>query len=154
MKKKVVLFQILYYFFVPVFYIGCLLLLGWILKLTKKSDFPNLGAVIAATNIFVFLVTPCYIAFAMRFSLLKWYVDPIAAAGIPLWFYISMVINVMGRTKNLFEAIHELNFGLNNDGGEGWFFFGALFLFGLLTSFSIARKEGHSISYRLLKNYI
>ena len=154
MRKKVALFQLLYYILITLLFPGFLYCFALILKLTKQSGSLNLGAVIAVTYFFTFLATPCYIAIAMRFSLLRWYVDPIAAFSVPLSFFSVMVFNVLSRTHNLSDAFRELTLSLNNDGGEGWFFFGGLFLFGLLASFSVARTRGNSISYRLLKKFL
>ena len=151
MKKKIILFQVLYYILILLGYIVCTLLAY---LLTDLAAGLSLRAIVSVINAFLILATPFLIFIAMRFSLLKWYVDPIAAACIPLYIYAGMILNVTRRTKDLWAAIDELNFGLSNDGGEGWFFLGGLFLFGLLASFSIARKKGNSISYRLLAKFL
>ena len=119
-----------------------------ILDLTEKAD--NLGSVMAVTYGVLFVMTPTLVAVLMRFSLIKWYVDPIAAAEIPLFLYGGMLINQMKRSGNFRSGFLLVNNKLGDDGGEGWLFLVGLFVFGLLMSLSFARRKEQSISYRLL----
>ena len=147
MKKKIWLFQLIYYAVILLIYTACLYCASWMMHLDGDL---NLGAVIAVTLLFMFMATPILTIILMRFSLLKWYIDPFAAACIPVYLYFGMILNVTKRTNDLLSAFKEVNFNLSNDGGEGWVFLACLFLFSLAASFSIARKNGASISYRLL----
>lgn len=147
MKKKIWPFHLIYYAIILLVYTACLYCASWLMHLDGDL---NLGAVITVTLLFVFMVTPILTIILMRFSLLKWYVDPFAAACIPAYLYCGMILNVTKRTQDLLSAFKEVNLDLSNDGGEGWIFLACLFLFGLVTSFSISRKNGKSISYRLL----
>ena len=96
-------------------------------------------------------MTPVLVAILMRFSLFKWYVDPIAAVEIPLFLYVGMLFNQMKRSSDLSSAFLLVNNKLDDDGGMGWLFLVGLFVFGLVMSLSFARKNGQSISYRLLE---
>lgn len=118
------------------------------LDLTGKAD--NLGSVMAVTYGVLFVMTPVLVAVLMRFSLFKWYVDPIAAAEIPLFLYASMLINQIKHSDSFVSAFRLLNNELGDDGGMGWLFLVGLFVFELVMSMSFARKNGQSISYRLL----
>lgn len=147
MKKEVrlFLFHLLYYI------LSLLVYIGFLYGSTRLFNTSNLGAAIAVTYGLMFLATPVLVAAIMRFSLLKWYVDPIASAEVPLFLYIGMIINQMNRSElHIYDAFLKINEKLAVDGGQGWIFLFGLFLFGLITSFSPARKRGESISYRLI----
>ncbi len=147
MKKKILIFHILYYILSLLIYIGFLYSAPWLLRLSEKGD---LGTVMTFAYGMLFVATPVIVAVLMRFSLFKWYVDPIAAAEVPLFLYFDMVITAMNRADDLKAAFLLVNKQLSDYGGEGWLFFIGLFVFGLIASFSIARKRGESISYRLI----
>jgi len=139
MKKKIAFFSVFYYIlylllYVAVFYVA--------VKLLKTN---NLAAAVVRAGALMFVLTPVYIAVFARFSLLRWYVDPIAAAIVPLFFYGGTIANGMTQGATFPEAFAQTN-------SERGFFLAliGLFLFGLLASFSFTRKEGKSISYRLL----
>ena len=70
--------------------------------------------------------------------------------NLPLFFYISMIVTKLGRGASLRSALLLLNNDLGDDGGTGWGFLVFLLLLGLAASFSLARRKGKSISYRLL----
>ena len=95
------------------------------LDLTGKAD--NLGSVMAVTYGVLFVMTPVLVAILMRFSLFKWYVDPIAAVEIPLFLYVGMLFNQMKRSGNLRSAFLLVNNDLGDDGGMGWLFLVGLF---------------------------
>lgn len=147
-KKKHVMIQLLYYALVIIIYMAFLYTASFMLNLFKQID--NIVTVILLCNAVLYLMTPILIAVLMRFSLFRWYVDPIAAAETPLFLYASMIISQMRRTHDFVSAFNLVNGNLKDDGGMGWLFLAGLFLFTLLMSFSVARKKGESISYRLI----
>ena len=147
-RKKMWLFHFAYYVLSLFVYVGFLLVSSKLLHTT------NLGAAIAATYGILFFATPIVVVVLMRFSLLKWYVDPIAAAEVPLFLYFGMILKQMSRSEVDFHAAFlKINGQLSADGGEGWLFLTGLFVFGLAASFSFARKKEESISYRLLGKF-
>lgn len=152
MKKRHIVFQLLYYILTVYVYMACFYAASLMLDLSGKAD--NLGSVIAVTYGVLFVMSPLIIVILMRFSLFKWYVDPIAAAEIPLFLYIQMLINQMKRSGSFSSAFLLVNNKLDDDSGTGWLFLVGLFILGLITSFSVARKEGKSISYRLLERLL
>ena len=149
MQKRTWPFQILYYVLVALIYIGVLTCCAKLFSVRDSEGYLNLGNVIVMTYLLVFFLTPVMIAALMRFSLLRWYVDPFAAAIVPLYFYFGMVINRVKRTGDWIKAFQDENASLSSN-GDGWLFLIGLFLFGLACSFSIARKNGENISYKLL----
>ena len=149
MKKKILLFHLAYYILSILIY-TCFLFGS--IKLFHTTDLVD---AYLSTYGLMFIATPILIAVIMRFSLLKWYVDPIAAAEVPLFLYIGMIVNYMNRSKiNFYEAFLKTNETFFANGGSDWLFIIGLFLFSLIASFSIARKNGKSISYRLLSKFI
>ena len=80
--KRIWPYQALYYLFIPVVFFLYLRLCSDVLL----SGGSSLGKVVAVVNCVLFIGTPVLILFLMRFSLLKWYFDPIAAAEIPFFF--------------------------------------------------------------------
>ena len=149
MRIKMLFFHLAYYI------LSLLVYVGFLYGSAALFHTSNLGAVVAITYGLLYLATPVLIAVIMRFSLLKWYVDPLAAAEVPLFLYFGCVINEMNRSGiPFFDAILEFNEKLSADGGSGWVFLIGLFLFGLAASFSFSRKEGKSISYKLISKII
>ena len=61
-----------------------------------------------------------------------------------------MIWTQLRRSGALKAAFLLVNSQLADDGGVGWLFLIGLFVFGLLMSLSFARKNGQSISYRIL----
>ena len=145
MKVLRLVFHVLYYVLFLLVYIAFLCFASLLL-----DHIDSLGAIMAATYGVLFLATPVVVAAMMRFSLFKWYIDPIAAAEIPLFLYISMLIKGAARVNGYADAFARLNSSLADNGGEGWLFLIGLFVFGLIASFSLARPKEKSISYRLL----
>ncbi len=147
MRKKMIVWYVLYY----ILFLALLCLMYWFMdlfiKLSGRNSFKFLRTVIYA---FLFIGTPFLIAVLTRFSLLKWYLDPFAAALVPLYYYLRMIFNSMKKTGDLPAAFQRANQLLSANGGEGWLLLIVLFIFGLLASFSLARKKGESISYSLL----
>ena len=148
--KKLILFHLLYYILVAGIYTATLYCVYLMLKVMGV----NPATIVVVALGFLFLAVPIVIAVAMRFSLFRWYMDPIAAVEFPLFLYVSMVISQTKHSSSVRNAILMVNNDLNDDGGSGWLFFAGLFLFGLLASFSIARKNGQSVSYRLLARLV
>ena len=148
MKKKLIIFHILYYVLTLLIYIAFFYAVSLLFKLSGEAD--NLGAAMAVTYGTLFLMTPLLTAVLMRFSLFRWYVDPIAAAEIPLFLYLGMIWTQFRRSGELKAAFLLVNRQLADDGGMGWLFLIGLFVFGLLMSLSFARTKGQSISYRIL----
>lgn len=148
MKKKYIIFCFLYYTLTIISYMAFLYMTSLLLNLSGKAD--NLGAAMMVTYGVLFLMTPILMAVLMRFSLFRWYVDPIAAAEIPLFLYVGMLINQMKYSGSFVSAFRLINLELADDGGMGWLFLIGLFVFGLVMSLSFARKKGQSTSYRLL----
>ena len=144
MKKKLLIFHILYYILFLLIYVGA----AYAAVRLLKTD--NLAAAVVRAGVLLFVMTPAMILVFARFSLLRWYVDPLAAAIVPLFLYCVMVINQHKHTGAFGKAFAEVNEALANDSGMGWAFLIGLFLFGLLASFSPARKNGKSISYKLV----
>lgn len=148
MKKKIWLFQLAYYILIP------LLFLFFYYGFAKLFHTSNLGEAIVFAYGLLFIATPCLIAVFMRFSLLKWYVDPLAATEVPLFLYIGMIITRINRSGiSFYSAFLTVNNQLSAKGGEGWFVLLGLFLFGLACSLSFARKNEKSISYRLITKF-
>ena len=149
MRKKMLFFHLAYYILVLLIYVG------FLYGSVKLFDTSNLGAVIVLVYGLLFAATPILIAVLMRFSLLKWYVDPFAAAEVPLFFYFGMIINQMNRSGvDFYGAFLKINEKLSADGGEGWFFLVGLFLFGIAVSFSFDRMKEESISYKLIAKIV
>ncbi len=140
MKKKHVIFHFLYYALTIIIYMAFFYMASLLLDLLGESD--NLCAVMMVTYGVLYSMTPVLIAILMRFSLFKWYVDPIAAVEIPLFLYVGMLINHMKRSGDFTSAFRLVNNKLGDDGGMGWLFLIGLFVFGLVMSLSFARKKG------------
>ena len=101
--------------------------------------------------ILVFLCIPVGVAIFARLSLLRWYVDPFAAALVPLALYFIMVIDKIEIAGGLWPAFAMINQSLIHKNGEGLLYFIGLFVFGLVASISVARKEGRSISFQWIE---
>ncbi|MBQ4297940.1 MAG: hypothetical protein II771_06560 [Clostridia bacterium] len=87
----------------------------------------------------------------MRFSPLRFYIDPFAAAEIPLFLYLAMILNGLKSAGGVRSAFLLVNRRLADDGGMGVLFLAGLFLFGALFSFSVKRKRGQSVAYRIIE---
>lgn len=148
MKKKMLLLCLLYYILLPFIYAGGLYCIPFFMKLIGQPG--NLGTAIVFTYIYWLVILPASILVLMRLSLLKWYVDPFAAAAAPLFYYANLLIGEMKQTGELQSALHLVNIELGDDGGVGWIALAGMFVFGLLASLSFARKRGESISFKLL----
>ena len=115
----------------------------------------NFGNVWYLPRYLLLVATPIIVGILTRFSFLKWYVDPIAALEVPLVIYAgSILLNVIRWDVRFYDSFLAYNGQLSADGGKGWFFLLGLFVIGLVTSFSLARKRGESISYRGLSKFL
>ena len=149
MNKKFLLWQFAYYALSLLIYMACVYVASLVLNLSGGVN--NLGTVIFVTNGVLFLVIPVVVAVLMRFSLFRWYVDPISAAEFPIFLYISMLLNQMKLHGNFLEAFYALNSSLSKDGGKGWLFLTGIFFFALVMSFSIGRKNGSFLLITILR---
>ena len=147
MKKKMKMLCLHFAYYV----LSMLVYIGFLYGYAKLFHTSDLGAAILLTYGLLFLATPILVVLVMRFSLLKWYVDPLAALEVPLFLYIGMIINQMNRSGvQFYDAFLTINESLSADGGSGWFYLIGLFVLGLIASFSLARIRGESICYRLI----
>ena len=150
MRKKMWIFHLAYYVLLLLIY-ACFFFISTKLFPPKLS----IGMAKAVAYGIFYAATPIIAAVLMRFSFLKWYVDPIAAAEIPLFIYVRLIHTQMSISNiTFYKALLKLNGQLFGDGGEGWFLFIGLFVLGLVASFSLARKKGKSLSYRLISRFI
>ncbi len=152
MNKKEWILGVLYYVLVAILFLGALGFCSMMLNV--EGGIENLGLVIFVTYAFMFLATPVLVAAAMRFSLLRWYIDPFAAAEIPLLLILLSVSNQMNRAGMSFaEAFAKVNADNLAEGAAGWLFYLGLLGFGLILSYSPARRNGANISHRLVKKW-
>lgn len=86
MNKRMPLYRILYYVVFLLAFLGCLWLVMWFASLRSPI---GLGTAMLMTYGVVFLCIPTGIALLSRLSLLRWYVDPFAAAMVPVSFYFG-----------------------------------------------------------------
>ena len=145
MKKRLWLIQLGYYLISVLVYPGLL----FVTNALMPSD--DLGTAMFAATILLFVGFPVIIVALMRLSLLRWYVDPIAAAIAPLYLYIGMLWEHASRTGDTSTVFQKVHWSLSYNGGEGWFTLAGLFVLGLVASFSVARTRGESLGYRLLE---
>jgi len=148
MKKTKIIYNIAYYALVPAVWYGITCLYSLATAGMRGTD--DLGT--AATVVFgyAFVLTPAYTAAAMRFSLLRAYIDPFAAAEIPLAIFLVTVAKQFGRSGELSSAFLIVGGKLSDDYGIRYLFFAGLFIWGLAWSFSKKRLRGESVAYRLL----
>lgn len=152
-KKKIeLLFSLLYYALVPVIFLLFFGLASLFLK--RSGGVSNIGATLLVTYGVFFVGLWLLTAVLMRFSLLKWYFDPFAAAEAPLLLYACMLLGSLRQSGKWTAAFLLTNRSLCDDGGAGWLFLAVLFAFGLVMSFSVARKNGTSISFRLVSKSV
>ena len=143
MKRRVTVCQIVYYLLVPAVFFGMVALTVRLFRTMSDEIRPVASA--------AFLIaTPVAAAVLMRFSLLRRYLDPPAALEIPLTLYAAMIANQLKETGELLSALRLVNRKLADDGGMGFRLLGALFVLALACSFSIRRKRGESLAYRIL----
>ena len=118
------------------------------LELTKGKD--DLGFIISVTYGFLFVFKPIFTALLMRFSPIKWVIDPFAALEIPLFLYAAMILqNMKRRNMSLISSFLAVNNELNDDGKTGWLFLIYIFIFGIVSSISCSRVKGNSAFYKL-----
>lgn len=152
MRKISAGIHLLNYTLILLTFVAFCFLFSWLYRMSGGAE--NIGIALVFIYTTVFVGMPIVIALLMRFSLLPWYVDPIAAALVPLYLYFGMVIKRAASEESITAAFTHIHKTLNTDCGMGWLFLAGLFLFGLLASFSFDRKEGKSRSYRLLSRLL
>ena len=149
MSKRMPLYRILYYVVFLLAFLCCWGLLWFLMTLPSQ----NVGLGFAMMTLYgvAFFCIPAGIAIFARLSLLKWFVDPFAAAVVPVSLYFIFVIDKIKLTDGFWEAFvraHQQLIGINR---LTLYYFIGLFLFGLVVSFSIARKEGRSTAFQWIE---
>lgn len=151
-KKKYTVYHILYYLLMPVIYWAFYKLAQLILDLSG-ADKSDLGLAMVVTYALVYILTPLMSAVLMRFSLLRWYVNPFAAAELPFLLFIAVFASSFKKTGDISAALAATNTSLCAHNYDGWLTMLGLFAFGLLMSLSFARKNGESISYKIIARF-
>lgn len=146
--KRNWIFQLVYYIFVPTAFVLLCKMASFLFEMSGRYE--NIGAVILFTNGILFLFLPVLIVCLMRLSLLRWFVDPFAAAEIPVLLYAGMIGKQISRGHTVGEAFCLVNRSLGRD-CEGFLYLAGLFLFGIVCSFSVERTKGNSVSYKILR---
>ena len=144
MKRRLILLSGAYYLSIFLIHVVCYFVI-WMMS----HVFTDLSDTVALVCGYVFILTPFITLIMMRFSFLKWYVDPFAAAEFPLLGYVYFIINQMKRGEDFISAVSNVNSSLIENGGMLIMILLGLFIFGIISSFSIARVRGKSISYVL-----
>ncbi len=144
MKNKRIIPNVLYYILVPLVYFLFLSAASLFFDSPKEDDLGIVTASIYAV-LYVLIGTPIITVVLMRFSLIKWYVDPFAALEIPAVIYILVFLNQKEKYDNLSKAFQEAN--------EALPFLLCVFIFALVASLSFERKEEKSISYKLISKF-
>ena len=149
MNRKIWPFHLAYYILYLLVYIGCL----FFVYVTYDAFSYTLGWDLSMlVRIWVLpLTTPIYIIIATRFSLWKMYLDPIAAFMTALGYYCFQIFSLTG--EDFMTRFTRINARLSRNSGRGWWILVFLFVLGLFLSFSAVRKEGESISFRLLERF-
>ncbi len=119
-KPTHILKCIAYYIAVPLIYY----LLFLLYSLLTKGVATDLGSIMYVMYFFAYIAAPLYIIVAVRFSMLPFYIDPIAALEIPLMIYFT-----------------------SNNESLGYCLF--LFALGLICSISFKRKSNSFLPQRL-----
>ena len=94
---------------------------------------------------YFYAVLPCVIFILMRFSMLRWYLDPFAAAEIPLTLLLMLLAGYLRKFGFQGEALRRLGSVL----GRNWGWLPAVFLYALCCSFSLRRVRGRSLPNRI-----
>ncbi len=141
MKNKHMIPNVLYYILVPLVYFLFLSAASLFLGPPQEDDLGIVADSIYAV-LYVLMGTPIITIILMRFSLLKWYVDPFAALEIPAVIYILVFFNYKDKYDSLPIAFEKAN--------DLLVFLLFVFIFALAASLSFERKEENSISYKLI----
>jgi len=147
--KKIQIYKYLYCFLVPILFISSLRMFFVLLHFFIRVD-KTLFALVLALYFTYGLVIPIAAFILMRFSLFKWYVDPFAAAELPLVFCLNLFIKQSPGTRGISVAFSDTLSRLTSDNGRLARYLLSLFFFALLASFSLKRKSEKSFMYRLL----
>ena len=138
--------HILYYLSVPaaiVLWLGGYVLLDALIFPLENLEY--LFAAILFIYGYFYAVLPCVIFILMRFSMLRWYLDPFAAAEIPLTLLLMLLAGYLRKFGFQGEALRRLGSFL----GRNWGWLPAVFLYALCCSFSLRRVRGRSLPNRI-----
>lgn len=130
--------HILYYLSIPaavVLWLG-----GYVLLDALIFPLENLEYLVAAILFiygYFYAVLPCVIFILMRFSMLRWYLDPFAATEIPLTLLLMLLAGYLRKFGFQGEALRRLGSFL----GRNWGWLPAVFLYALCCSFSLRRAK-------------
>ncbi len=155
MKKMQKLFTFLYY---PAVFLVALLLvcLANVIISFYPLNAHTFGYGLLTFLIVFFIVAPCVIAAASRFSLLKWRFDPFVASIYPLLIMIWVFSNTMLQTPDFATAISRFIEKLIDI--SSIFSLAPIliisYIFVLACSYSVARVKGESIGFKLLGKLI
>ena len=147
MKRILTVMRIVYYILVPTLYLGILYPLFTFMRLIMIGK--TVIGIMLLVAFALFVLTPVYTAIMMRFSTLRWYVDPFAALEVPAALYLTGVLNKITNGESVSHAFASVGDSFTRDGGKGTWLLIGLFAFGSLCSISFRRREGKSISFRL-----
>jgi len=100
----------------------------------------------------VYILLPILFLLFMRFSLLKWYVDPIAAFTAPLFIFL---VTLSSNIEKGHDFLNAFSLSLSDFFTTTSLIYSIiLFILGLLASFSFKRKEEKSLSYKIIYKII
>jgi len=137
----------LYYVVFLLAFLGC----WWLLCFLMIHLPGDMGAGLVIVFGVAFFCIPAGVAIFARLSLFRWYVDPFAAALVPVSLYIIFVINRIKLSDGFWESFVSVNQQLLGISRLTLYYLIVLFFFGLVVSFSIKRKKGQSISFQWIE---
>ncbi len=140
LKTSLLIFrQIFFYALFPAAFYAAVWLFN---KFLDASNY-GFGVLMIIISVFAFFVIPCISIVMVRFSMLKWYFDPVAAAMIPVTVVFMFVGSLMKEDNLPFaEAFAQTNVII-------WIYCAVLFVTTLLCSFSIKRTKGEYLYKRV-----
>ncbi|MGM9643353.1 MAG: hypothetical protein ACI3XI_09110 [Eubacteriales bacterium] len=146
MKTKAVLKHVVYYVAVPVLICAFCLFSALLFELFKVKE--NNGAVVAAiyVGIFIVITLPIITVVLMRFSPLRFVVDPFAAFEVPLTLCAVIVASQLIKGSSIRLALAALT----DDWAAVATMFAILFAIGLVGSLSFARPRGSGLTDRII----
>ena len=150
-KKKTTIFRGLYYV-VSVLILGVAFVLMTVMAESALGGANGISRVIGATQLSILIYCvgiPTIVIALMRFSPAPGYVDPYAAAIAPAFFLSAIFLGRVIGFMNLGEAFMDLLRMV----GVYWPYFVGLYVFGLMASFSVSRKNGHGFVAKLVQKF-
>ncbi len=145
MEKRYRWYCLAYYLLLPATYILFLVLCSALINANVDNV---IGKILVALYVYAIL-TLIHIVVWVRFSPLPSFVDPIAAAEVPLSIYLLLVFNGMKNDGAFISASGAVHIDLDFDGDTGRVLF-ALFVFGLVFSFSIRRRKRKTVAFKII----